>query len=161
MLKTCRKTKTGVGCMRMQLPKGQLQVNCSHLHFYMAVTARLLRCKHHTFATRIDNVTCYSPFPTRVCRRCKQQFTDNHAKACRYHSSLYSGGELAKALGFLRENDDPANSLRSVMGTTGLLRCVLRHVTHCQHHCSIQVLGLLRRARGIGTWVLHCTPHHV
>lgn len=61
-----------------------------------------------------------------ICKRCKQEFVphENHNTACRYHASLYSGGELAKALGFLRENDDPTNSLRRVVGTTGLLRCV-------------------------------------
>lgn len=33
-----------------------------------------------------------------TCRRCKQQFTaaDNTSSSCRYHPSLFSGGEVAK-----------------------------------------------------------------
>ena len=35
----------------------------------------------------------------RTCRRCKQQFdpSDNPPSACRYHSALWTGGELSKA----------------------------------------------------------------
>lgn len=89
------------------------------------------QCRNHQ-ATHIVAASS----PARLCRRCKQKFTQNHAQACRYHASLYSGGELAKALGFLRENNDPANSLRNVVGTTGLLRCAsstCSTILHTEH----------------------------
>ncbi len=41
---------------------------------------------------------------------------------CRHHSSHYGGGEVAKALGFLRASDAPHHSLAAVLGRTGLLR---------------------------------------
>ena len=58
-----------------------------------------------------------------TCRRCKQRFNpaDNHDQACSYHPCNWSGGEKAKALGFLRESADPADSLSARLGT-GTLR---------------------------------------
>lgn len=42
--------------------------------------------------------------------------------SCRHHTSLWSGGEVAKALGFVREGDAPHQQLKAVIGRTGLLR---------------------------------------
>ncbi|GIL56930.1 hypothetical protein Vafri_12217 [Volvox africanus] len=59
-----------------------------------------------------------------TCRRCKQRFAaeNNHQEACRYHSEGWTGGELAKAVGFVRRSDAPEHQLAAVMGRTGLLR---------------------------------------
>ena len=55
----------------------------------------------------------------QTCRRCRQQFSpaENHDQACSYHPCNWSGGEKAKALGFLRESADPADSLAVRLGT--------------------------------------------
>jgi hypothetical protein len=41
--------------------------------------------------------------PKRTCRRCKVQFVpaDNHARACVYHTALFTGGEVGKYTGFV------------------------------------------------------------
>ncbi|KAG2432314.1 hypothetical protein HYH02_013034 [Chlamydomonas schloesseri] len=59
-----------------------------------------------------------------TCKRCKQRFAaeQNHRTACRYHSETWTGGELAKATGFVRQSDAPEHQLGAVMGRTGLLR---------------------------------------
>ncbi|GLC43200.1 hypothetical protein PLESTB_000851400 [Pleodorina starrii] len=59
-----------------------------------------------------------------TCRRCKQRFAaeQNHREVCRYHSEGWTGGELAKAIGFVRRSDAPEHQLAAVMGRTGLLR---------------------------------------
>lgn len=81
------------------------------------------------------------------CRRCRQHFlqTDNHTTACRYHPALYTGGEVAKAIGFCRQSAEPQHQLSAVVGRTGLMRfwdccgaeregapgcCAGRHVTY-------------------------------
>ena len=33
----------------------------------------------------------WNSLPPRTCRSCKQQFTTNHARACRIHKESYSG----------------------------------------------------------------------
>ena len=57
--------------------------------------------------------------PTKLCKRCKQRFkpSENTSHACRFHPLNWSGGEKAKAIGFLRASDDPADSLAAVHGT--------------------------------------------
>jgi hypothetical protein len=57
--------------------------------------------------------------PTKLCRRCRQSYreSENTAHSCRYHSANWSGGEKAKALGFLRASDDPQDSLAAIHGT--------------------------------------------
>lgn len=59
-----------------------------------------------------------------TCRRCLQRVSaaSNHAAACRYHPALYSGGEVAKAIGFVRASADPQDQLEAVTGRKGLLR---------------------------------------
>ncbi|PSC70097.1 hypothetical protein C2E20_6422 [Micractinium conductrix] len=83
----------------------------------------------------------------RTCRRCKQQFDpeENGPGSCRYHSALWTGGEVAKAIGFCRESDQPEHQLKAVFGRTGLVQfwdccgaelenapgcCTGRHVTY-------------------------------
>lgn len=60
---------------------------------------------------------------TYVCKRCKQRYkeSENSETACRYHPLNWSGGEKAKAIGFLRESDSPEHSLAQVHGT-GMLQ---------------------------------------
>ncbi|GFR51350.1 hypothetical protein Agub_g13773 [Astrephomene gubernaculifera] len=64
------------------------------------------------------------PLTWMTCQRCKQRFAaeQNHSGACRYHSEDWTGGELAKAVGFVRQSDAPEHQLAAVMGRTGLLR---------------------------------------
>ncbi len=64
------------------------------------------------------------PSTLKTCRRCRQRFNpaENHDQACSYHPCNWSGGEKAKALGFLRESADPADSLSARLGGTGTLR---------------------------------------
>ncbi|KAL6761956.1 hypothetical protein V8C86DRAFT_2526738 [Haematococcus lacustris] len=59
-----------------------------------------------------------------TCKTCKSSFTAhlNTVKSCRYHSSLWSGGEVAKALGFVRSSDAPEHQLKAIMGRQGLLQ---------------------------------------
>lgn len=59
-----------------------------------------------------------------TCRRCLKRVSaaDNHRGACRYHPSLYSGGEVAKAIGFVRASADPEDQLERVVGRKGLMR---------------------------------------
>ncbi|KAI7839146.1 hypothetical protein COHA_007149 [Chlorella ohadii] len=83
----------------------------------------------------------------RTCRRCKQQFdpATNTPGSCRYHSALWTGGEISKAYGFVRQSAAPEHQLAVVMGRTGLVRfwdccgaeqedapgcCTARHVTY-------------------------------
>ncbi|EFJ51876.1 hypothetical protein VOLCADRAFT_120441 [Volvox carteri f. nagariensis] len=63
-------------------------------------------------------------FTWLTCRRCKKRFVaeQNHRGACRYHSEGWTGGELAKAVGFVRRSEAPEHQLAAVMGRTGLLR---------------------------------------
>jgi len=60
----------------------------------------------------------------RTCRACKARFDPaaNTETSCRHHPSLYTGGEVAKAVGFARRSADPAHSLAATLGRTGLLR---------------------------------------
>ena len=83
----------------------------------------------------------------RTCRRCRQASgcslhravramlsesrvlglqryspAENHSRACRYHPDLFSGGELAKYTGFVRQSDAPEHQLQAVMGSRGLVR---------------------------------------
>lgn len=59
-----------------------------------------------------------------TCRRCKQSFraAANGPRACRFHPALFSGGEVAKAHGFVRESAAPEHQLQAVMGRRGLIR---------------------------------------
>ena len=61
---------------------------------------------------------------TRTCRVCKRQFAEaeNHARACRHHPALYTGGEVSKALGFARAGALPEQQLKQVTGRQGLMR---------------------------------------
>eukprot|EP00884_Botryococcus_braunii_P009679 jgi/Botrbrau1/18712/Bobra.0386s0037.1 len=82
-----------------------------------------------------------------TCRRCKLQFLreDNRADACRYHPSLYTGGEVTKAVGFLREGQGREKWVDARLGRSGLIRfwdccgneeegapgcCIAPHVTY-------------------------------
>lgn len=60
----------------------------------------------------------------RTCRVCHARFDPaaNHPTACRHHPALYTGGELAKAVGFVRASAAPEHGLKAVMGRTGILR---------------------------------------
>eukprot|EP00955_Chlamydomonas_euryale_P064477 358989-Chlamydomonas_euryale.AAC.6 len=42
--------------------------------------------------------------PLITCRRCKQRFVadSNASTSCQYHPAIYTGGEVAKAMGFVR-----------------------------------------------------------
>ena len=55
----------------------------------------------------------------RLCKRCKHMYfeSENDGRSCRFHPLDWSGGEKAKAIGFLRKSDDPEHSLASVHGT--------------------------------------------
>ena len=55
---------------------------------------------------------------------CKRQFAEaeNHARACRHHPALYTGGEVSKALGFARAGALPEQQLLQVTGRQGLMR---------------------------------------
>eukprot|EP00882_Tetradesmus_deserticola_P013442 GHRQ01014274.1.p1 GENE.GHRQ01014274.1~~GHRQ01014274.1.p1 ORF type:complete len:160 (+),score=30.09 GHRQ01014274.1:220-699(+) len=59
-----------------------------------------------------------------TCRRCKQRFSEasNNKDECRHHPALYSGGEVAKAIGFVRASDAPDDQLEHVVGRKGLMR---------------------------------------
>jgi hypothetical protein len=59
-----------------------------------------------------------------TCRRCLRRFAaaDNVPDACRRHPALYSGGEVAKAIGFVRASADAGDQLGAVVGRTGLMR---------------------------------------
>jgi hypothetical protein len=59
-----------------------------------------------------------------TCKRCKTKFNaaENTRTSCRFHPALYSGGEMAKAIGFVRAGDAPSQQLRAVTGRQGLLR---------------------------------------
>lgn len=56
---------------------------------------------------------------SRVCKRCKQRYIpeENSPTACSYHPLNWSGGEKAKAVGFLRKSSSPQDSLRQTLGT--------------------------------------------
>ncbi|CAI7868037.1 unnamed protein product [Closterium sp. NIES-53] len=60
---------------------------------------------------------------TKTCRRCREAYDPrrNHARACRYHPALFTGGERGKAVGFTRASSRPEDQLSVVHGT-GLLR---------------------------------------
>jgi len=82
------------------------------------------RPNRHDIVTRINACTpSSSGSPTkeakRLCQRCKRMYfeSENDSTSCRYHPLNWSGGEKAKAIGFLRKNDDPEHSLASVHGT--------------------------------------------
>ena len=59
-----------------------------------------------------------------TCRRCKRRVSaaSNTSASCRYHPSLFSGGEVAKAIGFVRASADPQDQLEAVVGRKGLMR---------------------------------------
>jgi len=65
-----------------------------------------------------------APPSLRTCRVCHAAFDPvaNSPTACLHHPALYTGGELGKATGFLRQSSHPAASLKAVMGRTGLIR---------------------------------------
>ncbi|KAK9814726.1 hypothetical protein WJX72_010555 [[Myrmecia] bisecta] len=50
------------------------------------------------------------------------QQKDNHDKACSYHPALYTGGEVAKAIGFIRQSGLPEHQLLASVGRSGLMR---------------------------------------
>lgn len=56
---------------------------------------------------------------SRVCKRCKQRYVaeENTPTACLYHPLNWSGGEKAKAVGFLRKSSSPEDSLSQTIGT--------------------------------------------
>ncbi|CAI5930991.1 unnamed protein product [Closterium sp. NIES-64] len=60
---------------------------------------------------------------TKTCRRCREAYDPrrNHARACRYHPALFTGGEWGKAVGFTRASSRPEDQLSVVHGT-GFLR---------------------------------------
>jgi len=60
----------------------------------------------------------------RTCRRCHARFDPalNTDTSCRHHASIFTGGELAKATGFLQAAAGPEHSLKAKLGRTGLLR---------------------------------------
>ncbi|GAX81660.1 hypothetical protein CEUSTIGMA_g9088.t1 [Chlamydomonas eustigma] len=70
------------------------------------------------------NVYACTQSPQYSCKRCKQRFRaiDNGSKSCRFHPELFSGGEVAKAIGFVRMSTDPKDQLKAVKGKTGLMR---------------------------------------
>lgn len=41
---------------------------------------------------------------------------------CRYHPSLFTGGEISKAIGFVRQSAAPEDQVTAVLGRTGLIR---------------------------------------
>ncbi|GBF88376.1 hypothetical protein Rsub_01088 [Raphidocelis subcapitata] len=59
-----------------------------------------------------------------TCRRCRQEFSggSNGPSACRFHPCIYTGGEVAKAVGFVRQSAAPEHQLQAVMGRRGLMR---------------------------------------
>jgi hypothetical protein len=59
-----------------------------------------------------------------TCKRCKRKFSmdANSSQSCRYHPSLFTGGEVGKAIGFVRKSAEAEDQLGSVVGRTGLLR---------------------------------------
>ncbi|KAI8114635.1 hypothetical protein M9434_002755 [Picochlorum sp. BPE23] len=59
------------------------------------------------------------PRMSRVCKRCKQRYIpdENSPNACSYHPLNWSGGEKAKAVGFLRKSSAPEDSLSQTLGT--------------------------------------------
>jgi hypothetical protein len=59
-----------------------------------------------------------------TCRRCRQRFeiARNSPDACIHHPAAYTGGEVAKAIGFVRASAAPADQLLAVVGRRGLLR---------------------------------------
>ncbi|KAL4530828.1 hypothetical protein Ndes2526B_g09192 [Nannochloris sp. 'desiccata'] len=65
-----------------------------------------------------------SSLQPRTCRKCKQPFNPatNNDRACQYHSAIFTGGEISKAIGFCRASAAPEDQLISVFGRTGLLR---------------------------------------
>ena len=76
-------------------------------------------------ACRATEASPPPPSPeSRTCRRCKRRYVvaDNHASACRFHPALYTGGEVSKAIGFVRRSADPGDWLGPTVGQTGLLR---------------------------------------
>lgn len=94
----------------------------------------------------VTSVVVVQSARTFVCKRCKKRYkeSENSDTACKYHSLNWSGGEKAKAIGFLRESDAPEHSLAQVHGT-GMLQfwdccgqtsysspgcCVSRHVPY-------------------------------
>eukprot|EP00879_Flechtneria_rotunda_P018188 GHRR01019077.1.p1 GENE.GHRR01019077.1~~GHRR01019077.1.p1 ORF type:complete len:181 (+),score=47.90 GHRR01019077.1:64-606(+) len=69
--------------------------------------------------------TPVSPSDTwMTCKRCKQMFSDleNSSTSCKHHPALYSGGEVAKAIGFVRASHAPEHQLQQVVGRKGLMR---------------------------------------
>ena len=94
----------------------------------------------------VTSVVVVQSARTFVCKRCKKRYkeSENSETACRYHPLNWSGGEKAKAIGFLRESDAPEHSLAQVHGT-GMLQfwdccgqtsysssgcCISRHVPY-------------------------------
>ena len=59
-----------------------------------------------------------------TCRRCKERFSmdSNRPVSCGYHPSLFSGGEVGKAMGFVRKSAEAEDQLGRVMGRRGLMR---------------------------------------
>eukprot|EP00195_Chlamydomonas_chlamydogama_P006885 CAMPEP_0202911156 /NCGR_PEP_ID=MMETSP1392-20130828/54204_1 /ASSEMBLY_ACC=CAM_ASM_000868 /TAXON_ID=225041 /ORGANISM="Chlamydomonas chlamydogama, Strain SAG 11-48b" /LENGTH=125 /DNA_ID=CAMNT_0049601557 /DNA_START=174 /DNA_END=551 /DNA_ORIENTATION=- len=59
-----------------------------------------------------------------TCKRCRSKFTapSNQRDSCRFHPDLYTGGEVAKAIGFVRASDAAEHQLGAVVGRTGLMR---------------------------------------
>eukprot|EP00878_Enallax_costatus_P022252 GHUV01023596.1.p2 GENE.GHUV01023596.1~~GHUV01023596.1.p2 ORF type:complete len:157 (+),score=39.81 GHUV01023596.1:360-830(+) len=80
---------------------------------------------------RLQQLTTYSTQAAAAsttglmtCKRCKQRFVaaENTACSCKFHPALYSGGEVAKAIGFVRASDAPEDQLEGVIGRKGLMR---------------------------------------
>ncbi|KAF6259118.1 hypothetical protein COO60DRAFT_1044090 [Scenedesmus sp. NREL 46B-D3] len=107
-------------------PSQLLQVN-RHGHSSTAGLSRL-RGKRQAASTAAANssrvVQATASTALVTCRRCKQRFSEasNTKDACRYHPALYSGGEVAKAIGFVRASDAAEDQLERVVGRKGLMR---------------------------------------
>lgn len=69
----------------------------------------LMRCRGSNVAVHAgseDSVP--APDLGYTCRRCRTRFMSggNHKDACRYHPDIFTGGEVAKAMGFVRRYVD-------------------------------------------------------
>lgn len=109
--------------MMIGFARNAFQPEVSESHFFFKLTSPRLRRPAvigRVCCSRSKNLFASQPKITkRICKRCKKEYIaeENHKKACQYHSLNWSGGEIAKAHGFLRESEDLADQLRYKLGT--------------------------------------------
>jgi hypothetical protein len=88
---------------------------------------KVRRCAHTLGRVhgRVSHLTPHSSPPLlqtslAIAPRQPYRASENHRTACLYHPEMYTGGEIAKYIGFVRASERPEDQLVNVVGRTGL-----------------------------------------